>query len=40
MDINDVGLLIGVLMSLWLVGFGAGITCRMFKQIIERASRP
>lgn len=40
MDINDAYLVIGALMSLWLVGFGAGITCRMFKQIFERASRP
>jgi hypothetical protein len=40
MDTNDAFLIIGALLSLWLVGFGAGATCRMFKQIIERASRP
>lgn len=40
MDINDAGLIIGILMSLWLVGYGAGITLRLFKQVIERASRP
>ena len=40
MDINDAYLIIGALMSLWLFGFGAGITLRMFKQIFERASRP
>lgn len=40
MDINDAAKIIGLLLSLWLVGFGAGITLRMFKQIIERSSRP
>ena len=40
MDINPTLLNIGALMSIWLFGLGAGMTFRMFKQIIERASRP
>jgi hypothetical protein len=40
MDTNDALQIIGALLSLWLLGFGAGKTFRMFKQVIERASRP
>lgn len=40
MDINNSALVLGMLMSLWVVGFGAGAGLRMFKNVIERASRP
>lgn len=40
MDINDGKMIIGLLLSIWFAGYGAGITFRLLKQIIERASRP
>ena len=39
-NLNDEKVIIGLLFSLWFAGYGAGITLRLFKQVIERASRP